>query len=215
MSDNKQVKKTNEKKKALRKSSVTLLIGIFLLLIPLLVFGGVLLTAYVTNFKPVIGSRFAGDLNPRISETQLTNIETKVKALSNIEDCEVVLTTSQVRVNADTIDSLDKESFEGLIREIYGIVNQEAGIYTYFSASAEKKMYDLSIDLYNNIDYEDNFIHLNLTKNSQMAEPKLQLISEPRDEEIAKEVRGEATHEETPGGLNVDVEPSDDTSNEE
>ena len=153
-------KKTPKRK--LKNSTVILFIGILLLLIPALVFGGIILTAYVSNFNPVIASRYAGDLNPKILDDQLKDIETKTKALTGVEKCEVVLKTSQ-----------------------------------------------LSIDVYNIISKEDTAIHYNLTKNSNMPISNVQLLSEPVDEEVVKEIYGETPSDLTNSSGRQEASPDD------
>ena len=200
-------KKTPKRK--LKNSTVILFIGILLLLIPALVFGGIILTAYVSNFNPVIASRYAGDLNPKILDDQLKDIESKTKALPGVEKCEVVLKTSQLRINVDTDDTLDKESIEKLLDDIYNIVDNTISIDTYFTASESRKMYDLSIDVYNIISKEVTAIHYNLTKNSNMPISNVQLLSEPVDEEVVKEIYGETPSDLTNSSGRQEASPDD------
>ena len=157
----------------------------------------------------MIASRYAGDLNPKILDDQLKDIESKTKALPGIEKCEVVLKTSQLRINVDTDDTLDKESIEKLLDDIYNIVDNTISIDTYFTASESRKMYDLSIDVYNFISKEDTAIHYNLTKNSNMPISNVQLLSEPVDEEVVKEIYGETPSDLTNSSGRQEASPDD------
>ena len=65
-------------------------------------------------------------------------------------------------------------------------------VSTYFTATDSKKMYDLSINVYNYVkEDDDNMIYYILTKNSKMSDYSIQCVSEPVDEELAKDLRGE------------------------
>ena len=71
-------------------------------------------------------------------------------------------------------------------------------------------MYDLSINVYNYIASDnDGMMYYILTKNSNMEKFSIQLVSDPVDEQLAKELRGELEVEETPGGENVEISPED------
>ena len=217
MSKKKVTKTKNKKveKKGLKNSTIVLFIGILLLLLPAIVFGGILLAAYVTNNSPVVGSRYAGDLNPKINDQQLQDIDIRVEGLNGVEKCEAILTTSQVRINVDTKDNLDKETIQSLIDEVYKIINNVTNIDTYYTSTQSKKMYDLSIDIYNIISLEDDAIHYNLTKNSNMSEPIIQLLSEPLDEDLVKEIHGENVSDLTnsSGRQEASVDDVDDAAN--
>ena len=53
-------------------------------------------------------------------------------------------------------------------------------------------MYDLAINVYNFVDANnENMTYYILTKNSKMEAYSLQCVSEPVDEDLAKELRGE------------------------
>ena len=211
----KKEKKTNPNKKGISKQAKTLILGFLILLIPVLVFGGVILSAYLANRNPVIGSRFAGDLDPAISSGQIETIKDNISKMSNIDKCDVQLTTSQLRINIDVSDSLNQEEIEKIVDEAYNQINNVCNINTYFSSTSEKKMYDLSISVYNFIDAKnEDMIYYILTKNSNMAEPSTQLVSEAQDEDLAKELRGELEVEETPGGENVSVSPEEIEEND-
>ena len=149
------MEKTEKKvktKKKLSRSAVVLMISSIIILIPCLVFGGILLIAQLQNNKPVIGERYENDLNPAITETNTENIKSSIESLSSVESVEIVMTTAQYRVNVDTKDAISEEEMETLSTTIYDIVNEELPISTYFTKSSDgMKMYDLSITLYNYI----------------------------------------------------------------
>ena len=114
-----------------------------------------------------------------------------------------------VSFNVDVVDTLEKESIEALLDDIYNIVDNAASVSTYFTASESKKMYDLSIDVYNIISKEDNAIHYNLTKNSNMPITNVQLLSEPIDEEVVKDIYGQSPSDLTNSSGREEASPDD------
>lgn len=193
MNENKQVK--NPRKK-LSRSALVLIIGLCIIGIPLLVYGGILLQAQLQTGTPIFGDRFVGDLDPAITDSQMSEIETELGSLSKVESVNIELTSAQMRVNIDTVDSITTEDLEAIIKEAYDIVNKKLPISTYFTSTDSKKMYDLAINAYNYIDSEDEGMnYVLLTKNAKMSTYSVQVVSKPLDSELASELRGE-----TPSG---------------
>ena len=187
----KQEAKTKEKKK-LSKGAIVLIIGLVIIAIPVIVFLTIILSAALKTGKPIVGNRFDGDLNPAITSAQTTQLEKSIEAISGVDDCTIVLTSAQYRINVDTSDSLTSEQIEKLTVDVYNAVNSQLPVNTYFTASGSKKMYDLAINVYNFVDANnENMTYYILTKNSKMEAYSLQCVSEPVDEDLAKELRGE------------------------
>lgn len=195
-------KKTNSKtntvkeKKKLSKSGLMLIIGLVIILIPCLVFGGILLSSAMGTSTPQNGKRFDGDLEPAISSSQLSSLESTIKSLGNVESAEVVLKTAQVRVNVNAKDTASNSEIAKLVDDSYAAVNSALPVSTYFTASGSKKMYDLQINVYN-VPTNDtgSQIYYILVKNSTMAEPETQLVSEPLNPELVKDLYGESEPE--------------------
>lgn len=190
---NKKEKQVKGKKK-LSKGALVLIISLIIILIPCLIFGGILISAALESGKPVDGNRFKGDLNPAITSSNTSNIKNSIEALSGVEKCDIELTSAQYRVNVDTIDTLTDKQIEDLCVDIYNIVNKELPMATYFTASSSEKMYDLAVNVYNKID-DDNIYYI-LTKNSKMDTYSVQCVSSAVDEELASDLRGENDIEE-------------------
>lgn len=190
---NKKEKQVKGKKK-LSKGALVLIISLIIILIPCLIFGGILISAALESGKPVDGNRFKGDLNPAITSSNTSSIKNSIEALSGVEKCDIELTSAQYRVNVDTVDTLTDKQIEDLCVDIYNIVNKELPMATYFTASSSEKMYDLAISVYNKID-DDNIYYI-LTKNSKMDTYSVQCVSSAVDEELASDLRGENDIEE-------------------
>ena len=185
---NKKEKQVKGKKK-LSKGALVLIISLIIILIPCLIFGGILISAALESGKPVDGNRFKGDLNPAITSSNTSSIKNSIEALSGVERCDIELTSAQYRVNVDTVDTLTDKQIEDLCVDIYNIVNKELPMATYFTASSSEKMYDLAVNVYNKID-DDNIYYI-LTKNSKMDTYSVQCVSSAVDEELASDLRGE------------------------
>lgn len=184
------------KKKKLSKGAIVLIVGLIIIAVPVIVFLAIIISASLKTGKPVFGSRFDNDLNPKISNTQTNALVSNIKNMNSVDDCNIELRSAQYRITVDVNDSLNNEEIEKLAVDVYNEVNDELPINTYFTASSTMKMYDLSISLYNYID-EDNMIYYILTKNSTMPSYSLQCVSEALDEDLAKELRGETSSNTT------------------
>lgn len=193
-----------KKKKKLSTSALVLIIACIIIAIPIIVFLAIIISASLNTGKPILGDRFANDLNPAISDSQESAIVSEVKNMSGVDDCEIVMTSAQLRVNVDAKDSLTDTEAEELTDQIYEVVNKTLPVNTYFTMSSDgEKMYDLQINVYNYIatsTEDENWVSYLLVKNSKMEEPEKQLISKPLNPDLAKELRGETAPEEDATG---------------
>ena len=208
--EKKEIKEKKPKKK-LSKGAIVLIIGLIIILIPCLVFGGILLSASLQTGNPVVGNRFDNDLKPAIADSETKALKATIETMSGVEKCEIVLKSAQYRINVDTDDSLSTSQIESLCVDIYNAVNSKLPVSTYFTASSSMKMYDLSINVYNFIDGEsENMTYYILTKNSQMTDYSIQCVSEAVDEDLAKELRGETNITTGTGDVSVDGETGEE-----
>lgn len=191
------VRKAKKAKKRMSKGGLILIIGIIIILIPCVTFGAILLKASMQTGSPVVGSRFDNDLNPAVSSSDISKLEEKIGALNGVEKCTVVLKSAQLRVNVDTKDTLSEDEIKNLTVEAYNALNSTISVDTYFTASDSKKMYDLSINVYNFISEDDTMVYYILTKNSNMTAFEVQCVSKALDEELAADLRGENVSAET------------------
>lgn len=203
--------KETKKKKKLSKSAIVLIVACAIIAIPIIVFAVILISASLQTGKPILGDRFKNDLNPSISSSNEKAIVAEVKNIDKVDDCEIVMTSAQFRVNVDANDSISESDAETIGQKVYEIVNKELPINTYFTISGSgAKMYDLAVNVYNYIPENANdngFISYLITKNSKMSEPISKFNNEPVSEELAKQLRGEAAP-----STDTDENPSDDTT---
>ncbi len=197
---------TKKEKKRLSRSAIVLIVGLIIIAIPVCIFLGILGVSAMQTGTPREGSRFDGDLDPAITETNVESLKTKLSALSSVEDLEVVLSQGQLRIFIDTVDTLSEEQVDSLLTSAYNAVNSELPISTYFTASESKKMYDLQINVYTTAEAsaigDDNGRQYKLLhKNSAEETYGIDDLAHPKDPALAAELEGlTETPAETEGG---------------
>jgi len=198
MSMEKQDIKVNEpikEKKGLSKSGIVLIIGIAIIAIPVIVFAAILLTASLQTGSPVLGDRFKNDLSTEIKSADIKTVETKLKAISNVETVSVEEPqTGTLKVFVDVADSLTEEEVVTLSDSAYKAVTEVLPVSTYFSSNGSERMYDLSINVYTSLN-SDSKIYVVVTKNAKMNEPSTQIVSKALDPELAEQLRTGETGE--------------------
>lgn len=199
-------KQTKKPRKKLSKSAIVLIVGLCIIFIPLMVYGGILLSAQLQTGTPILGDRFKGDLDPAITNDDIKALEEEIAKISNVESVDIVLTSAQFRINVDATDSISSEGLDTLLDAVYSKVNQKLPISTYFKSTDTKKMYDLAINAYNFIDSQnEDMNYVILTKNAMMETYSKQVLSEPKDADLASELRGETVEPTpTPSGETVE-----------
>lgn len=212
------------KKRKIDRASLIIIIGVIIFAIPCIIVGYELIHAQLGTHSPVIGSRFDNDLDPAITDDQVASIESAVSNLSGVEDATVELRTATLRIYLDVNDSTSAETAEALAQQAYDTVGSILDINTYFAQNNGMKMYDLEIHVYNNIDLadSDDYMYVILNKSSSMDQPRVQLVSEPLDAELAQALE-DGTYNQEPSESTVNddgtvtvsgseevVEPSED-----
>ena len=189
--------KKETKKNAGKQSHILVWIAAAVILIPTILVGVVVMTSTENSGTPVVGSRFSEtDLNPAITDDQITQIEAAMKELDYAESVEVNLKSATLRINIDLddiVDEVDEELVKKLASQAYDKVDAILPVETYFTQQSDAKMYDLSINVYNYSSFdeehtEDHCIYVCLTKTSASEKSVVDVLSVPRDEETAEAV---------------------------
>ena len=189
--------KNETKKNAGKQSHILVWIAAAVILIPTILVGVVVMTSTENSGTPVVGSRFSEtDLNPAITDDQITQIEAAMKELDYAESVEVNLKSATLRINIDLddiVDEVDEELVKKLASQAYDKVDAILPVETYFTQQSDAKMYDLSINVYNYSSFdeehtEDHWIYVCLTKTSASEKSVVDVLSVPRDEETAEAV---------------------------
>lgn len=193
--------KQKKKKKGMgahKAAKFILIIGLIIIAIPCICLGIILIQASKATGTPVNGNRFEKGYEPQIVETDISGLETTIQAMNNVETVEVNLTTGQLRISVDVKDSLETEEIEEIAHSVYDKVNSKLPVSKYFTSTSSKRMYDLTINVYNYADEEkEGMICWNIQKNGQMKDVSFDNVTQPKNAELVKELRGEVDEEET------------------
>lgn len=171
---------------------------LILLAAPFVVLGWILFSSQMDNATPVLGNRYEGDLNPAITKNQLQDVTTAISNIEDIDGSEVYLATATLRVYIDANDAANSEVATRKADEAYNIVTGILDPNVYFTQHDGEKMYDLEIHVSNLKERgeSDNFVYVIQTKNSSMSNPKTQLVSSPRNAELAQQLRDDIVRRE-------------------
>ena len=198
--------------KKLSKSALVLIIGLIIIAIPVLVFVGILGVSAMQTGTPREGSRFNGDLDPAITNSEVNTLKSDIEALGTFDSVEVILSEGQLRIYVDTQDSMSESQIDSLITNIYNKVNSNLPISTYFTSTDSKRMYDLVINVYTTAEASEigatsSRVYKVLHKNAAEETYAIEDLAHPKDPDLAAELEGlkepeEETSEETEESTN-------------
>lgn len=193
MAETERKMKHNKKKKNGVRGWGPFTLALVLFVLPFAVLGWILLGAALDTGSPILGDRYANDLNPAITKAQLDTIRNDVSKMSGVEKTDVELATGTLRVYADIEDTATVDTANAMADQIYGAVTSTLDPAVYFSQHDNEKMYDLEIHVYNYDDSKDrdsdSFVYVIDTKTSSMDAPAKQTMSEPVNAELAQQLR--------------------------
>ena len=143
------------------------------------------------SHSPVLGNRYENDLNPAITKDQLKQVDEAVGKLDGVTGHSVHLATGTLRVYVDVAEDSTAEVVQDVTGRAYEAVVAILDPNVYFSQGNDMKMYDLEIHTSNMKDGrdKDNFIYGIFTKTSAMSAPQYQLVSSPKNAEVAQSLR--------------------------
>ncbi|SJZ33806.1 hypothetical protein [Anaerorhabdus furcosa] len=199
MSQNRK-KVKNQSKRKLDRTSKIILIGGALIVVPFIIFGFILLSASFNTGKPIFGDRFKGDLDPAITSSNISEIESKVKSQSGVEKVSVELSSATLRVYVDITDSASSAEATSIADAVYNDVVSVLPEGTYFKLQDGKKMYDIEVHVYNLAKDRDseNFVYVIKNKSSNMETARSQVVSDPLDAELAQQLRDDVENRNNP-----------------
>lgn len=183
------MKKFKKKMNQIIKSKKTAIILSVVLLTPVLIFAGILIRDTLQKGTPVIGSRFDNELEHKITNDQLKEIDEAI-AEEMILNKEVVLKAGTVRVYIEVSSELSKDVIKELGERVYTKIDGITPIDTYFTNTENNKQYDLEINIHNDVeDYDsDDFVYLQVMRNGGMTETTYVFLSEAKNPEWKEEV---------------------------
>ena len=191
------------------RDNIKIIIPITIIAVPTIVFVIILLVASAKSNTVVVGTRYRNDLDPAITEGEIGNLKDQVVTMTNVEDLEINLMTSQLRILVDAKDTIKEEDAEKLCKDIYDKVNTILPIKKYFTKDNQgQKMYDLEITVVNDPNKESNLIIYSLVKNSTMENYEVSCISKPKDPELVEELKLKEEEKNNPSADNPETTPT-------
>ncbi|MBR3352923.1 MAG: hypothetical protein IKG35_12485, partial [Erysipelotrichaceae bacterium] len=105
-----------------------------------------------------------------------------------VEGCAVNLIVETMRIELDVRDDMTSEEMNDLVLQAYEAVNEILPVETYFTQQEDYKQYDLEIYAYDDMKL-DEFRLIQINKNSKMDTYLVQTLSDPKNAEIAAELK--------------------------
>ena len=143
------IKDTTKQKKP-RQGHKLVWLTLIIIAIPCAMVAYVLFTSMETQNTPVTGNRFSkADLNPAITKTNRSDIESQLQTIEGVESVSVNLKSATLRILVDISDDASVETAQSVIDQSVGIVYSICPMETYFTNTEDAKMYDLEVNVYN------------------------------------------------------------------
>ena len=176
------------RKHGLKLVHIVFTVCLILILAPAIYFGWMLASTYMDSHSPVLGNRYENDLNPAITKDQLKQVDDAVGAIEGVTGHSVHLATGTLRVYIDLPDDTTYDVVQTVSESAYAAVTSVLDPNVYFSQANDMKMYDLEIHTSNIPDGREAeyFVYGVYTKTSAMSAPLYQLVSYPKNPEIAQ-----------------------------
>lgn len=188
-------KATRKRRKRGYVTAVIFWVCLILILAPFGILGWILFSSSMDSNAPVLGNRYANDLDPAITAAQLEDVRKVTEAVPDVEKVDVQMQTATLRVYADVKDDADGIFCTLKSEEIYNWIKTVLDPNVYFTQHDGKKMYDIEVHVYNHerdmevpIE-EDTFVYVIRVKNSSMSEAKPQVVSSARNKALAAQLR--------------------------
>lgn len=176
--------------------------------VPCILFVIVLISASLKSNTVIVGNRYRNDLNPAITKDNIKELDDTISSMIGVDEVEVNLKTSQLRVLADVKDSITKEEAEQLCKDIYEKINNVLDVHLYFEKNVQgEKMYDLEITVVNDPNKTSDLIMYTLVKNSTMDSYEISLASEPKDPELVEELLLKEEERKNPSNTSPETTP--------
>jgi len=194
--------KPKKTKRKLSRSAIVLIVGIFIIAIPVAIFLAILGISALQTGTPREGTRFDGDLQPQIQQEQIDSLKNDLSSLGSLDSVEVIVSEGQLKIYIDTNDSLSEEQIDSILTSAYNKVNATLPIATYFTSTASAKMYDLQINVYTTatasaIGDADSRQYKLLHKNAAEEQYGIDDLAHPKNPSLAAELEGLETETET------------------
>lgn len=183
-----QMKKRQKRRQGHKLVWFTLLV----IAIPAIILGLIIQSASNAQGKPVVGSRYGkNDLQVKIEQNQLDQLNEMLKTIGGVEGVEVNLKAATLRISIDVSDGMGNDEINAIADQSYQVVAQVLPIETYFTDTDTSKMYDLEIGVYNFLVDDqhpaDQFIYEKITKTGP-GQRVVDVFTTPDDTELVNQI---------------------------
>lgn len=165
---------------------------LILIAIPVVFVLYVLLVSSIGQNKPVVGNRFDnGNLEPKITQEQLDQVNSSVSSINGVDGATVDLKSATLRISLDTSDGASQEEVDAIAGAAYDAVDQVLPVSKYFTNKEKKKMYDLEVGAYNYLVDDshpaDGQIYTKITKTGA-GEKTIDVLTTAKDPELVEQI---------------------------
>ena len=185
--------KTNKPRRKISFGGWVLILSLSIVVISGSVFAWILVDALSATGSVTVGNRFQMELNPAIEKAKLTEIKTALDAQTSTVKSSVNLKSGTLRILLQVKPELTDAELQAVIVSIRDLINTSLPIETYFTSTADIKMYDLEINIYNaeKAVSTDTFKYhyFILNKNANMPNWKIQEVSVPVNPTLAAKLK--------------------------
>lgn len=180
-----------------KKPNTILWIGLVVILIPCFILLYIVLGTKEKAGQPVVGDRFADELDPAITADQLESIRSAL-SFDNVENVEVNLISATLRITINANDDISTDDAVAIVDSAYDKVMEVVPADPYFTnvkddeGKIKTKMYDIEVQIYNVLKQENPnelpLIYIVKAKSANMGEPQTNYYSSPKNEDVANEL---------------------------
>lgn len=180
------------KKQKVKQGHKLVWLTLIIIAIPCVLVGYVLITSMEQQNQPVTGNRFQqGDLDPKITQEQLDQIQSDLSQIGGVEGVTVNLKSATLRVHLNVSDDASQDAINAIVDEAYNRIAAILPIETYFTNNENGKMYDLEVDGYNYLVDEmhpqDGQIYIKVTKTGA-GNRVTDYLSQPKDQDLVNQI---------------------------
>lgn len=186
---NKTQNKNTKSNKKRDWSFYAIIVCLVILAIPSAYFGVQAVSAMLDSNKPILGDRFKGQFDNKISKAQMKEVEESIGALENVTSVSSTLITGTLRIAVVTDSEISKDSLNAVSATAYAKVVEILPVADYFKDTETVQRYDLEIDVHNGLyDDEELFMLQTATLNADMDDVIYQFLTTPQSQEWVDEM---------------------------
>ncbi len=172
----------------------------------------ILLTAAGDSGVPALGSRFDSAFAYTLSNEDLKTIQSEISEIPGVEKVIISMPVATLRIYVDVDDNLSDAKIQEITVKVYEKLNARYPIERFFTNSHSGIVqYDLEIYVYNNLQFDENFIYYRLVKNAVSDAESIQNVGKPLDPALAERLRNPEDITDGETGLEGDDDRKEDS----